>query len=122
VDPKVLEKICPHREQIGSNRLMVALDLDLPLPLPIGEMKLRPDYPALIAELKRCEFRSLTAEVEREAAAKKPEVGNLKPEVEKRADKIGSGKLETSDRGESKGFVSEKVEAEILKTEGLKNC
>jgi 5'-3' exonuclease len=67
VDPKVLEKIGPHRGQIESNRRMVALDLDLTLPVPIHEMKLSPDYPALIRELKRCEFRSLTAEVEMEA-------------------------------------------------------
>lgn len=68
VDPKVLEKIAPHRGQIESNRQMVALDLNLPLPLPITAMRLSPDYPGLIAELKRCNFRSLTAEVEREAA------------------------------------------------------
>lgn len=68
VDSKVIEKISSSRSQIESNRQMVALDLDLPLPLPIAEMKLAPNYPALIAKLKRCEFRSLTAEVEREAA------------------------------------------------------
>lgn len=69
VDPKVLEKIAPHREQIASNRKMVALDLDLPLPLPISSMTCSPRYPELIEALRRCEFRSLTAEVEREAAA-----------------------------------------------------
>jgi DNA polymerase-1 len=67
VDSKVIEKIASSRSQIESNRQMVALDLDLPLPLPVAEMKLSPNYAALIAELKRCEFRSLTAEVEREA-------------------------------------------------------
>jgi hypothetical protein len=46
---------------------MVALDLDLPLPLPVSEMKVSPRYPELISALKKCEFRSLTAEVEREA-------------------------------------------------------
>jgi hypothetical protein len=47
---------------------MVALDLDLPLPLPVSEMKLRPRYAELIEALRNFEFRSLTAEVEREAA------------------------------------------------------
>lgn len=68
IDAKVIEKITSSRVQIESNRLMVALDLDLPLPLPIREMRVSPDYPALVAKLKRCEFRSLIAEVEREAA------------------------------------------------------
>jgi 5'-3' exonuclease len=67
VDPKVLEKIAPHRGQIESNRQMVALDLDLPLPLPIAAMKFTPRYPELTEALRRCEFRSLTAEVEKEA-------------------------------------------------------
>jgi DNA polymerase-1 len=83
VDPKVIEKISASRSQIESNRQMVALDLDLPLPLPIAAMRLSPDYPALIAELKRCEFRSLTAEVEREAA----ELGAGSSELESRAEK-----------------------------------
>jgi DNA polymerase-1 len=68
VDSKVLEKIAPHREQILSNRQMVALDLDLPLPFPIEGMKVSPRYPELVDALRRCEFRSLTAEVEREAS------------------------------------------------------
>ena len=83
VDPKVIEKISASRPQIESNRQMVALDLDLPLPLPITAMRLSPDYPALIAELKRCDFRSLTAEVEREAA----ELGVGRSELESRPEK-----------------------------------
>jgi len=67
VDSKVSGKIAPHRAQIESNRHMVALDLDLPLPLPIAQMQVCPRYPELIEALRRCEFRSLTAEVEREA-------------------------------------------------------
>ncbi len=68
VDPKVTEKIASSRAQIESNRAMVALDLDLPLPLPISEMRVAPRYPELIEALRKCDFRSLTAEVEREAA------------------------------------------------------
>jgi len=80
LDPKVREKVEASRAQIESNRAMVALDLDLPLPLPIHGMKVSPRYPELIEALRRCEFRSLTAEVEREEAAMRSEVGNLKPE------------------------------------------
>jgi DNA polymerase-1 len=69
LDPKVREKVEASREQILQNRQMVALDLDLPLPLPIAEMKLSPRYPELIEALRNCEFRSLVAEVEREAEA-----------------------------------------------------
>jgi DNA polymerase-1 len=67
LEPKVMEKVAASRELIIQNRQMVALDLDLPLPLPIEDMKVRPRYPELIEMLRHCEFRSLTAEVEREA-------------------------------------------------------
>jgi DNA polymerase-1 len=67
LEPKVSEKIEASRHLIEQNRQMVALDLDLPLPLPVSEMKVSPRYPELISALKKCEFRSLTAEVEREA-------------------------------------------------------
>lgn len=80
LDPKVREKVEASRDQITQNRQMVALDLDLPLPMPIAEMSVAPCYPELIEELRKCEFRSLTAEVEREATAMKPEVGTPKPE------------------------------------------
>jgi len=67
LDPKVREKVEASRALIVANRQMVALDLDLPLPLPIAGMGISPRYPELIEALRRCEFRSLTAEVEREA-------------------------------------------------------
>ena len=67
LEPKIAEKIAPSRELIHQNRQMVALDLDLPLPLPIAGMKVAPRYGELINALRACEFRSLTAEVEREA-------------------------------------------------------
>ncbi len=68
LDPKVSEKLLPSLDLVRANRQMVALDLDLPLPLSILEMGIKPDYDALIAALRDCEFRSLTAEVEREKA------------------------------------------------------
>lgn len=67
LDPKVREKVEASRELIIENRQMVALDLDLPLPLPVKEMKLAPRHTELIEALRKCEFRSLVAEVEREA-------------------------------------------------------
>jgi len=69
LDTKVREKVEASRELILQNRQMVALDLDLPLPLLIKGMKVSPRYPELIAALRHCEFRSLVAEVEREAQA-----------------------------------------------------
>jgi 5'-3' exonuclease len=67
LDSKALEKVNASRDLIVQNRQMVALDLDLPLPLPIQAMRVVPRYPELIAALRACEFRSLTAEVENEA-------------------------------------------------------
>jgi DNA polymerase-1 len=80
LDPKTREKIESSRDQIVSNRSMVALDLDLPLPLPISAMGVSPRYPELIAAMRECEFRSLTAEVMREAeragsGGREPEAG-----------------------------------------------
>lgn len=66
IDPKINDKLSSSLELVRANRQMVALDLDLPLPLPISEMTLKPRYPELIEALRSCEFRSLTAEVERE--------------------------------------------------------
>lgn len=67
LDSKVRKKIETSRELIEANRRMVALDLDLPLPLPINEMGVSPRYTELLGALRHCEFRSLTAEVEKEA-------------------------------------------------------
>lgn len=94
IDPKITEKIAASRDQIASNRHMVALDLDLPLPLPISSMSVVPRYPELIVALGRCEFRSLTADVEREAA----ELGAGRSEIgagEVNAERVKSEKVET---------------------------
>jgi DNA polymerase-1 len=63
-------KLEAARAQIEANREMVRLDLDLPLPAPIEQLSIVPNYPALIAALRECEFKGLLAEVEAEAAAK----------------------------------------------------
>jgi hypothetical protein len=38
------------------------------LPVAIDELRIKPDYPALIAALEGCEFKSLLQEVRDEAA------------------------------------------------------
>ncbi|PYL07573.1 MAG: flap endonuclease [Verrucomicrobia bacterium] len=62
------EKLVNAREQILQNRKMVDLDCHLELPMPIDQLRIEPDYAALIAALERCEFKSLLQEVRDEAA------------------------------------------------------
>jgi DNA polymerase-1 len=38
------------------------------LPVPIDDLRIEPDYSALIAALEKCEFKSLLQEVRDEAA------------------------------------------------------
>ncbi len=65
---KTREKLRQGREQILQNRKMVALDCETELPLPIDDLRIKPDYPALISQLEKCEFKSLLQEVRDEAA------------------------------------------------------
>ena len=65
---KMRIKLAASREQIEQNRKMVELDCHMELPAPIDELKIKPDYPALIRELEKCEFKSLLQEVKDEAA------------------------------------------------------
>lgn len=67
----IREKIVAGREQILSNRQMIALDTHLPLPEPLEALGIRPRYDELLAELERCEFKSLTQEIRNEAEAAK---------------------------------------------------
>jgi DNA polymerase-1 len=62
------EKLANAHEQILQNRKMVELDCRLELPVAIDELRIKPDYPALIAALEGCEFKSLLQEVRDEAA------------------------------------------------------
>jgi len=61
------EKLANSREQILQNRKMIELDCQLELPVPIDQLRIAPDYPRLIEELERCEFKSLLQEVREEA-------------------------------------------------------
>jgi len=71
---KTQEKLNAGRAQIEQNRKMVELDCDTPLPVPIDDLRIKPDYPALIAALEKCEFKSLLPELRDEAA----KVGTVK--------------------------------------------
>src|SRR5947199_4943647 len=55
-------------EQILQNLKMVDLDCHSELPVPIEDLRIEPDYPALIPALEKCEFKSLLQEVREEAA------------------------------------------------------
>src|SRR5256886_7346327 len=61
-------KLTAAREQIEQNRQMVELDCHMDLPVPIDDLKIKPDYQALIAQIKKCEFSSMLQEVKDEAA------------------------------------------------------
>jgi 5'-3' exonuclease len=65
-------KIVEQRQRVIDNRSMVRLDLDLVLPQSIDALTIAPRYPELIEEIRRCEFRTLLAEIEREAASAAP--------------------------------------------------
>jgi 5'-3' exonuclease len=62
------EKLIAGRDQIQQNRKMVELDCNTQLPVPIDDLQIKPDYPALIAALEKCEFKSLLQEVRDEAS------------------------------------------------------
>jgi DNA polymerase-1 len=62
------EKLAAAREQILQNRQMVELDCHMEMPIAIDDLRIQPDYPALIAQLEKCEFKSLLQEVKEEAA------------------------------------------------------
>jgi 5'-3' exonuclease len=69
-NPKLRERLEANKGRIEQNRRMVSLECDHDLCVPVNELKIQPDYPAYIAGLKSCEFRSLLAEVEQEAKRK----------------------------------------------------
>ncbi len=62
------EKLTAARDQILQNRKMVELDCHMELPVAIDDLRIKPDYPTLIAQLEKCEFKSLLQEVKDEAA------------------------------------------------------
>jgi 5'-3' exonuclease len=68
VEPeKLKEKLASAKELIAANRQMVALDDDLPLPKALEDLRIVPQYDALIAALEQCDFKTLLKEVEAES-------------------------------------------------------
>jgi DNA polymerase-1 len=66
--PRTREKLAAARDQILQNRKMVELDCDMQLPVAIDDLRIRPEYPALISALEKCEFKSLLQEIRDESA------------------------------------------------------
>ncbi len=62
------EKLAAAREQILQNRKMVELDCDTELPVPLDELRIKPDYSALLDVLEKCEIKSVLQEVREEQA------------------------------------------------------
>jgi DNA polymerase-1 len=62
------DKLVAAREQILQNRKMVELECSTALPIDVDDLQIRPDYPALLEQLEKCEFKSLLQEVRDEAA------------------------------------------------------
>jgi len=65
---KLRAKLDAARAQIEANREMVRLDTHHELPVAIGDLVIKPRYPEFIAELEKCEFKGLLAEVKADAA------------------------------------------------------
>ena len=65
----IREKIAGAVQVIANNREMLRLDLDLAVPVPLDALTIQPRYDELLAELERCEFKTLTEEVRAEAAS-----------------------------------------------------
>ena len=57
------------RSRVRENREMVRLDEDLALPTPLTDLQITPRWLELIAELEKCDFKGLLAEVKADAAA-----------------------------------------------------
>ena len=72
------EKLAAARDQILQNRKMVELDCHTELPVAIDDLRIKPEYPALIRTLEKCEFKSLLQEVRDESARA---AGSQQPEL-----------------------------------------
>lgn len=60
------EKLQAAREQILQNRKMVELDCSTELPVPLDDLRIKPDYPALLDLLENYELKSVLQEVREE--------------------------------------------------------
>jgi len=67
---KLRVKLEASAARVRDNMELVRLDEDLPLPVPLEDLKVAPDFAAVAALAKKCEFRSLLAEYEKLAEQK----------------------------------------------------
>jgi len=67
---KLRAKLEASVARVRDNMELVRLDEDLPLPVPLEDLKVAPDFAAVAALAKKCEFRSLLAEYEKLAEQK----------------------------------------------------
>lgn len=75
---KTREKLLAGRGQLEQNREMVRLDLHLPLPTAIEALCIQPQFDVLLPALEENGFRSLHAEMSKEAfQASSPRQGEL---------------------------------------------
>ncbi len=65
---KSREKLTAAKEQIRQNRKMVELDCTTELPVPLDDLRIQPDYPALLAAFEKCEVKSVLQEIRDEQA------------------------------------------------------
>jgi len=63
---KLREKVAASAMRLRDNLELVRLDDDLRLPVNLTELKIQPDPAAVVALAKKCEFRSLLAEYEKQ--------------------------------------------------------
>lgn len=62
------EKLAAARDQILQNRRMVELDCATELPVPLDDLRINPDYAALLDVLEKCEIKSVLQEIREEQA------------------------------------------------------
>ena len=67
-----IQQHCGSKGMYGLNGAMI--DCDTELPVPIDDLRIAPNYPELIAQMEKCEFKSLLQEVRDEAAKAGPAV------------------------------------------------
>ncbi len=66
--PRSREKLTAARARIIQNRKMVELDCDTELPISIDDLRVAPDYTALIEALQKWELKSVLQDVREEQA------------------------------------------------------
>ena len=62
---KLRAKVEAAAQRVRDNMELVRLDDKLPLPVPVKDLRIEPDFSAVVALAKKCEFRSLLAEYEK---------------------------------------------------------